>query len=106
MNTREKSNSVTHLVKIVAKEIFDEEIGVLGVEDRLKALEGKGFVGSASAMFSNIVSSLENAGDPWDRKEDELLLKEVNLAVSVIAKNHRRSEGAIRSRMKYLKGER
>jgi hypothetical protein len=44
-----------------------------------------------------------NTGEPWTDFEDECLRREINLAIDLIAANHRRSIGAIKSRI-YQKG--
>jgi hypothetical protein len=43
----------------------------------------------------------ENAGKPWDPSEDELLCKrfDVGLSVGEMAREHKRTEGAIRARL-------
>ena len=97
---REKTNSITHLVKIVAREVFNEEfrdrsmklsVDRLRIEDEIRSL-GTDFLGK-------IQTSLEKAGRLWSREEDALLEQEVRTAVAQIAKNHSRSIVAITSRI-------
>jgi len=90
---REKTNSITHLVKIVAEEVFDQKIeefkGELDIEEITKKAIGK------------IQTSLKHAGDIWDKKECEILKAEFRVALNQIAVNHGRSTGAIRERLKF-----
>ena len=46
----------------------------------------------------------ERAGEPWDDEEDSVLIKrfEEDVGVKEIAVEHKRTEGAIRSRLKKL----
>lgn len=97
---RDKTNSITHLVKIVAKEVFYEEWDKRATnltvqknifEDTVRDL-GHEYLGK-------IQTSLEKAGRVWPREEDALLEQEVRTALAQIAKNHSRSIVAIRSRI-------
>lgn len=92
--SREKTNSITHLVKIVAGEVFDEKIKELHFE---RPIVHK--VVMAEDFISGIVSSLEKANSFWTKEEDALLSNEIDVAIAQIAKNHRRSFGAIRARI-------
>lgn len=85
---REKTSSVTQLVKIIANEVFDERI--------------KEFILSSNAeeAIKNVQSTLEQAGRPWEEGEEQLLTSEFNMALAQIAKNHSRSVGAIRAKIK------
>jgi hypothetical protein len=49
-------------------------------------------------------SALEKAGEPWDKQEDEELIQQFDssLTIQEIAILHRRSRGAITSRLKRL----
>ncbi len=92
---REKTNSITHLVKIVASEVFDIDI---------KELESRVFNRCMAALnqesfINDVQLSLKRAGEPWPQDEDELLVREVEIAIKQIAKNHKRSVGAIESRI-------
>lgn len=98
---RQSSNSITHLVKIVAKEVVEEELerryrgqmkSDLDIWQQMQEL-GETFMG-------NVQSSLEKAGKPWNTTEDLLLQQEIRTALAQIAKNHQRSVGAIKARIK------
>jgi len=98
--TRPKTNSITHLVKIVAREVVVEELRTRfknqhrndnELLERINEL-GRNF-------FGTIQTSLEKTGTRWLAEEDELLVQEVRTALSQIAKNHSRSVVAIRSRI-------
>jgi hypothetical protein len=104
--SREKTDSITHLVKIVAREeirsyLVDrhspaaEEVARSHrkLSERLDEL-GERFMG-------DIQTSLERAGGTWLKEEDTLLVQEVRTALAQIAKNHARSIVAIRSRINY-----
>ena len=114
MAKREKTDSITHLVKIVAREVFEDQVGELytvwdGKIDRITILERqvrKLFALSNEVLteevlkrFNSIQSNLEKAGRVWSKDEDELLVWEVRTAVATIAKSHQRSKGAIRDRI-------
>ncbi len=92
--TREKTDSITHLVKIVAGEVFDRKI---------KEYDHKGATEETVIrnMLGNITSSLKEAGLTWLPREDALLIDEVRIAVAQIAKNHSRSIVAIESRIRH-----
>jgi len=91
MDKREKTGSITHLVKIVATEVFhdlmkrDEDI--VGVRNLSKQLCEK------------VISSCHKAGDPWTKEEDHLLVDEMRAAIAQVAQNHQRSIGAIKARV-------
>ena len=101
---REKSNSITHLVKIVANEVFDEKTILL--TNRIKSCEkeirilqqSKGY--DIDEFLNRIQSSLKKAGAPWSVEEHNLLVQEVRTAIAQIAQNHKRSKGAIIERLK------
>lgn len=86
---RKTSNSITHLVKIVAAEVFDEKM-----EER-----NQKFYTRELRFCTDIKSSVEKAGQLWTEDEDDLLIQEVRTAVDQIAQNHHRSVGAIGSRI-------
>lgn len=103
---REKSNSVTHLVKIVAREVIAEnDIAAKQLVERIRDLEKS--IGnlnlkigtSLHEAIDTVKSTLENAGGIWSRFEDQSLVHEVDMALATIAKNHKRSVGAIRVRI-------
>lgn len=101
---RKETNSITHLVKIVAKEVFDENKKdlvnqitneVLNVqENKYEALKE-----IANTYLSNMASSLVKAGEPWCADENALLEQEYRTAIAQIAKNHSRSIGAIKAQL-------
>lgn len=94
--TRERTNSVTHLIQIIVREEIDKRMKVIEGEknitlNRLNAL--------VDDMREGIISSLEKAGRPWSVEEDSLLRDEIKTALAQIAKNHSRSVGAIKARI-------
>ena len=108
---REKTDSITHLVKIVAGEVFKSEVGetvLYPMIERVAKRVCKEEMASedfkekhlASEMIRNIKSNLEKAGDPWDKKEDMRLEQEIIMSIAQIAKNHGRSRGSIIARIK------
>lgn len=102
---REKSNSITHLVKIVAEEVFIErdkhfEYLLETYHRRISKLERKpAALVDHSALIKEIASNLEKAGKYWSKNEDQLLVDELKTAIATIAKNHSRSRSAIASRI-------
>ncbi len=93
---REKSNSITHLVKTVAREVCKEMIEELKestITHRINLTE------TEKSFCENIQVSVEKAGQIWPEEEDNLLIQEVKTAVAQIALNHQRSRGAISSRI-------
>ena len=91
---REKSDSITHLVKIVANEEIDRRLHELKI---LRAPQTINIL--AQEFIEKIRSSVEKAGQPWLPEEDDLLVQEVKTAVAQIALNHKRSNGAIKARI-------
>ena len=104
---REESNSKTHLVNIVAEEVYNQRYNFF--DGRIKALEDKKSVyeiNMAEAeqrvvahLLGNVTSSLKKAGAVWEEEEDFLLRQEVKTAITQIARNHNRSQDAIVSRI-------
>jgi len=90
MRPREKSSSITQLVKIVAREVVEEFFEEKGL-DSLADLGDK--------WAEKLRSDLEMAGRPWSGEESALLKVQVRTAIAQIAKNHRRSMNAIRMRI-------
>ena len=87
--------TIEDLVKELAREVFFQEI--VHVKDRMRRIEESS---DASLKFiESIQSSLKEAGNYWSDEEDNLLVQEVRTAISQIAKNHHRSNGAIASRV-------
>lgn len=100
MAVRESSDSITHLVKIVAKEVFDDKIIRISkfvevyndLESRVIALEGIDVV-------EKVVKPLQNANTPWTPFEDDTLREALDSAIETIAVRHGRTVIAIRSRI-------
>ena len=91
---REKTNSVTRLVKIIAEEVSREV-----VREELLNLKVQP---PCEKFCGAIKSNLGNAWAAWTISEEELLLKEVQIAIKQIAKNHCRSEAAIWKRIRSI----
>ncbi len=98
---RDKSSSITHLVKTVANEEIDKRFSY--IEGRINSLIERNIMRNkvidASDFLEKIQTTLEKAGAPWSDEEDDILIQEIKTAVSQIAKNHNRSKGAIRARV-------
>ena len=93
---REKSSSITHLVKVVAREVFEE------MSDELKKnviTHRMNLTRTERDFCESIQSNVEKAGWTWSEEEDNLLIQEVKTAIAQIALNHKRSRGAILSRV-------
>ena len=69
---------------------------------RLETYKTKGTVIDATEILNNIKNNLDNIGDPWNKKENDLLLCEMKVAIKTIAANHGRTVGAITSRLNHL----
>jgi len=84
---RQKTNSITHLVKIVAEEVLEENFERLmsNYEESKRPKAEK---------YPN------RAGDPWEPYERESLRREFEDAINSIALNHNRTFGAIRERIR------
>ena len=94
---REKTNSITHLVKVVAREVCEEIIEELKestITHRINLTEAE------RSFCEHIQVSVEKAGWTWSEEEDRLLVQEVETAIAQIALNHKRSKGAIGSRIR------
>ena len=87
---REKTNSITHLVKIIAQEVFDENVEKLKMNNSTIVIDGE-------KITMSILDSLDKnfAGKKWSMIENNILESELNAAIAQIAKNHGRSRGAI-----------
>ena len=97
---REKTNSITHLVKIVAREVVVEELRTRFRNQHRNDTELLARIDELGRNFYGAIqTSLEKAGQYWLKEEDELLIQEVEIALAQIAKNHGRSIIAIRSRI-------
>jgi len=105
---REKTNSITHLVKIVANEIFHEKLLFLTTKvDSLTAQINELDTGVPKELrvdfhekLCAIQSSLSSAGASWEKNEKILLQQELSIAIAQIAKNHDRTTGAILARIR------
>lgn len=100
---RPKTNSITHLVKIVAREVFEDKFDFLHrkvnrLERELNEVEMP--LVPDDAFLKQLESDLENAGGPWFGKEDRELSVEVDTVIRFLAKRHGRSVGAISSRIR------
>jgi len=78
------------LTTMVRKIVRDELI----CKDKLETDEDK--------IRKAINKKVNRAGLPWNIHEDRMLDIEIKAALEQIAKNHRRSIGAIRSRVNYM----
>jgi hypothetical protein len=100
---REKTNSLTHLTKILIKETMESDLTIIC--DRLRQLETRNKIKETdytSVFLSNIKNKLYNCGEAWSQKEDDLLLSEMKVAMGTVAANHGRTVGAITSRLHHL----
>ena len=86
---RAKTNSITHLVKIVAEEVYNEKFGNLDrLRERIVKLENKKYgpiLMDYSEIIDRIRSDLAKAGYPigfWSDAEDALLIDEIKTAIS------------------------
>ena len=86
---REKTDSITHLVKIIASEVFDEK----NIEE-IEAMER-----ALLKLLSKVQDRLKKEDVAWFYAEDRLLAKEVSIAIAQIAKNHSRLNEAIIARI-------
>jgi len=107
---REKTNSITHLVKIVAQEVYEENykqerVIIKGIQEEVCKLrkeldELKEIIlYSTEKELETDKVNLLNKGRSWTDFEDRLLKREIECAFKKIANNHKRTEGAIRSRI-------
>lgn len=85
---RLKTGSMTHLTKILIMEELNKIIPEL--KERLENLE------------EAEVNDLENAGDSWNRLEDQLLNQELCDFIDYTAVRHKRSKAAIHARLKMI----
>jgi hypothetical protein len=53
-----------------------------------------------SKDVDKVRKALDRQGEPWDETEVKLLKLEIREAIKVIAENHSRTEGAIKSRIR------
>jgi len=99
---REKTDSLTHLTKIIAREefekMFKEKKKELAVNINMKHE-----IVDDNEILKTLTSTLakpKNAYEKWDAVEDTLLEEELRIAFRQIAKNHGRTPGAIKSRIR------
>lgn len=90
---RKKSSSVTELIKIIAQEIFENNVSTIhhivnSIIDERKDCD-----------ISNAIKKADLAGAAWNNEEDKMFDNEINQAIIYIAKRHKRTPGAIRSRL-------
>lgn len=88
---REKTNSITHLVKTVAKEVYKEEFNT--IEHRLCKLETKAITVDMNPR------SFINAGTSWHPFEQDKLKDEVFNFIDKTAYSHKRSRRAVNLRI-------
>lgn len=106
---REKTNSITHLVKIIAEEVFEEKFGTLQIppptgllgrieviEDFIKINVKPPISNEGATTYSGDV----NAGKPWSDFEDDVLAREFAHTLRILSERHGRTIGAIRERIK------
>ena len=93
---RKKTNSITHLVKIVAEEVANEVF-----DKKLECISQNPKIQNIAELISGLSEfDTSNRGQIWPDADDYLLEKEVEFALAQIAKNHKRTVGAIRSRIR------
>lgn len=100
---REKTNSMTHLTKILIKEVMESDLTIIC--DRLCQLEThklKETTIDVTEVLNNIKNNLDNRGECWSQKENDLFLNEMKVAIKTIAANHGRTVGAITARLNHL----
>jgi len=107
---REKTNSITHLVKIVAKEAIEDSFmhhrlnelddTVENILDRIDRLEqGAHFHPSSSAFPYHSGNKLNRSGESWSKQEEKELDDELTRALQWMATKHGRTIGAIQARI-------
>jgi hypothetical protein len=94
---REMSDSITHLVKIVAAEVCEGFMKIHFEKAHMNPAPDLEQMGND--FCENIQSSMEKAGRPWSGDEDSLLVQEMKTAVAQAAVNHKRSRGSIKARI-------
>lgn len=107
---RESTNSITHLVKIVASEVIDSRIQELRefvakvarsvCKDELDRMaSGTGTI-DITDRLDKVRNTAANAGQRWTREEDQLLEREFEVTLEQIAANHSRTVAAIKARVR------
>lgn len=104
---RKSSNSITHLVKTVAEEVahdmYEDRITELETVDRPIMPSAEGCchnIECALAKFSTTYTPDSRCGHSWTARESNTFQKEFETAIRWIARNHGRSVGAIRAKIK------
>lgn len=112
--SRLKTNSIGHLVQIMAREVFHEEMekyssSHLDLEERMIFMQedinkiAKDHqelieqIGNRTTNIYHNVRKSTNAWNVWTHEEKETLRKEYEAAISTIASNHKRSDASIRA---------
>lgn len=115
MGSREKTNSITHLVKIVAGEVFDERdvkhgVSHAQIEEAVRKLNRK--VNLIAACLADEIPQIEdcpedwskpNAGSFWSDQEEAELRCDFYRAVKWMASRQGRTTGAIEARLVELR---
>ena len=108
---RPKTNSITHLVKIVADEVFEGKFSEYSiwnrVDQRIKAFvrHPKHIEDIAELVLKNLAGNLpkvppgKRSGDYWSDKEDNYLRLLFNEFCNRTAEEFKRSAGAIEARI-------
>jgi len=111
---RETSSSITHLVKVVAKEVFEEnrmsilddilnETNILFRKIDIRLTHQENIHPHPTKDHSGTITgrsySFDRSGYDWSVDEDITLKREIRESLQEIAKKHRRSTGAISSRI-------
>jgi hypothetical protein len=98
---RECSNSITQLVKIVAREVVEEVLEEKEKKARQKSDStwNPDKLGVLNNVKDCINIHAERAGNDWSQEEDNFLVLELDKAIKTIAQNHKRNPGAIRARI-------
>lgn len=106
---RESTTSVTHLVKIVAKEVVSDMLesgeilspgslfGSDGVVSRLERLEQELCIGETDTEIENTPNkwSCESAGRIWEPEQQTMLEDDLKTAIAWMARRQHRSAGSI-----------
>jgi hypothetical protein len=115
--SRQPSTSITHLVKTVAHEVFDErdvnhEVAHAQMEEALRKLGRR--VNLISACLADEIPPIDecqdewstpNAGGFWSDHEEEALICDLRKAIKWMASRRGRTAGAIDARLSQLAKE-
>jgi len=101
---REKTNSITRLVKILAEEVVVDKLesSMINIVDIVhkKVYDQIKMDMKNSKNAEKVRKALDRQGELWDETEVRLLKLEIREAIKGIAENHSRTEGAIKSRIR------